>query len=66
MSENVQVALWVRLEARPGKEQAVAEFLRGGLPLVQKEPATITWFGLTLFRMKPEDKPTSLEQWLPP
>lgn len=48
MSENVQVALWVRLEARPGKEQAVAEFLRSGLPLVQKEPATITWFGLQL------------------
>lgn len=48
MSDNVQVALWVRLEAKPGKEQAVAEFLRNGLPLVQQEPATIAWFGLQL------------------
>jgi quinol monooxygenase YgiN len=48
MSETVQVALWVRLEAKPGKEKAVADFLRGGLPLVQQEPATVTWFGVQL------------------
>ena len=38
----VKVALFVRLEAKPGKEAAVVEFLRAGLPLVQNEPATAT------------------------
>ena len=46
MSDTVQVALWVRLEAKPGKEKAVADFLRSGLPLVQQEPATVAWFGI--------------------
>jgi quinol monooxygenase YgiN len=44
----VKVALWVRLEAKPGKEPDVEGFLRGGLPLVQAEPATTAWFGLRL------------------
>ncbi len=33
----VKVALLVRLEAKPGKETAVAEFLEGALPLVNEE-----------------------------
>ena len=41
-------ALLVRLEAKPGQEQAVADFLRGGLQLAQAEPATTTWFALRL------------------
>ena len=40
------VALLVRLEARPGKEQEVAELLEGGLTMFEEEPATTTWFGL--------------------
>jgi len=44
----VKVALYVRLEAKPGKEADVASFLRGGLPIVQKEPATTAWFALRL------------------
>jgi quinol monooxygenase YgiN len=47
-SDMVKVALWVRLEAKPGKEADVEGFLRGGLPLVQAEPATTAWFGLRL------------------
>ncbi len=39
-------ALLVRLEAKPGQEQAVADFLHGGLQLAQAEPATTTWFAL--------------------
>jgi quinol monooxygenase YgiN len=44
----VSVGLYVRLEAKPGKEAEVAQFLRGGLPLAQAEPATITWFALQM------------------
>jgi quinol monooxygenase YgiN len=44
----VTVALFVRLEAKPGKEAAVAEFLRGALPLAQKEPATNPWFAVQM------------------
>ena len=48
MKHMVKVALWVRLEAKPGKEADVENFLRGGLPLVQAEPGTTAWFGVRL------------------
>jgi quinol monooxygenase YgiN len=44
----VKVALFVRLEAKPGKEKDVESFLLSGLPLVQDEPATTAWFGIRL------------------
>ncbi|MGF6811107.1 quinol monooxygenase YgiN [Paraburkholderia sp. Clong3] len=44
----VKLALYVRLEAKPGKEKEVEAFLLGGLPLVEQEPATAAWFGLKL------------------
>ena len=44
----VKTALFVRLEAKPGKEAEVDSFLRGGLPIVQEEPATIAWFAIRL------------------
>ena len=44
----VNVALFVRLEAKPGKEAAVSKFLRDGLAIVQEEPATTAWFALQL------------------
>jgi quinol monooxygenase YgiN len=45
---TVHSALLVRLQAKPGKEAAVAEFLEGALPLVEQEPATVTWFAIKL------------------
>ena len=39
----VKVALFVRLEAKPGKESAVESFLMSGLPLVMEEPVTTAW-----------------------
>ena len=45
---NVRTALLVRLDAKPGKEEAVASFLKDGLSIVQDEPATITWYALKL------------------
>ena len=44
----IQVALFVRLEAKPGKEKEVENFLLEGLPLVQEEPETTVWFGIRL------------------
>jgi len=44
----VKVALFVRLEAKPGKEKVVEDFLRAGLPLVEAEPQTTAWFGIRL------------------
>ena len=44
----VRVALWVRLEAKPGKEAAVEAFLKGGLALANQEPATTAWFALKI------------------
>jgi quinol monooxygenase YgiN len=41
-------ALFVRLEAKPGKEEEVANFLRSGLALVEQEPKTVAWFGIRL------------------
>lgn len=40
----IQVALLARLEAKPGMEQEVADFLKSALPLAQSEPGTITWY----------------------
>lgn len=39
-------ALLVRLEAKPGKERAVEEFLRSALPLVEQEPGTKPWLAI--------------------
>jgi quinol monooxygenase YgiN len=44
----VQVALLVRLEAKPGKEQVLAEFLASALPLANAEPQTTAWFALRI------------------
>jgi quinol monooxygenase YgiN len=39
-------ALYVPLEAKPGKEKEVAEFLKSALPLANAEPGTVTWFAI--------------------
>lgn len=44
----VKAALFVRLEAKPGKEKEVEDFLLSGLPIVENEPATTAWFGIRL------------------
>jgi hypothetical protein len=40
----VTKGLIVSLEAKPGKEREVAEFLRSARPLVDDEPQTVAWF----------------------
>jgi quinol monooxygenase YgiN len=41
-------SLFVRLEAKPGKEAEVAAFLRQGLELARQEATTQVWFALRL------------------
>jgi quinol monooxygenase YgiN len=43
-----QLALYVQLEAKNGKEEEVENFLRSGLSVVENEPATISWYALRL------------------
>ena len=44
----VHVALLARLEAKPGKEDDVADLLKSALPLANAEPGTTVWFALKL------------------
>ena len=46
----LKVGLFVRLEAAPGKESAVADFLAAGQALVENEPETSVWYA---FQMGP-------------
>jgi quinol monooxygenase YgiN len=44
----VTEALFVRLEAKPGKEEAVERFLKDALPAVQAERDTPAWFAIRM------------------
>lgn len=44
----VTVGLFVRLEAKPGKEREVAQFLQMGALVAQQEPQTTAWFAAQL------------------
>ena len=43
---DVTKGLLVRLEAQPGKDDDVEEFLRSALPAVSEEPDTVAWFAV--------------------
>lgn len=44
----VNLALWVMMEAKPGKEAEVEAFLNQGLSLVLDEPKTVTWYAIKM------------------
>lgn len=44
----LNLSLFVRLEAKPGKENEVAAFLKQGLELANQEAKTPIWFALRL------------------
>jgi quinol monooxygenase YgiN len=44
----MKLALFARLEAKPGKENDVVELLRNGLALANQESTTLMWFALRL------------------
>ncbi|MEP7265471.1 MAG: antibiotic biosynthesis monooxygenase [Bacteroidota bacterium] len=43
-----KLALLVTLQAKPGKEKEVENFLNSGLALVEQEPNTNHWFALKI------------------
>jgi quinol monooxygenase YgiN len=43
-----KLAIWAELEAKPGKEQELAEFLKSAQALAEKEPGTITWYAIRM------------------
>jgi quinol monooxygenase YgiN len=44
----VKLGLYVRLEAKPGKEHEVEAFLKQGGALAQAEPQTTAWFAIRM------------------
>lgn len=44
----ISLGLFVRLEAKPGKEKDVANFLRQALQMANQEKTTPLWFALRL------------------
>ncbi|PSJ43450.1 putative quinol monooxygenase [Allosphingosinicella deserti] len=47
-SPPVNKALFVRLQAKPGKESELESFLRDGLSAVMEEQDTTTWYAVRL------------------
>ncbi len=43
-----KVALWVPLEAKPGKEEEVAKFLISARSLVEEELSTVSWYAVRM------------------
>jgi len=43
-----RLAIWAQMEAKPGKEREVGEFLKSAQALAEKEEGTITWYAVRL------------------
>jgi quinol monooxygenase YgiN len=43
-----RVSIWAQLEAKPGKEKEVEEFLKSAQPLAEREPGTISWYAIKM------------------
>jgi len=41
-------SLWVRLEAKPGKEQIVSNFIKDAFSIAEQEEQTIRWYALQI------------------
>ena len=42
------LSIWAQLEAKPGKEKEVEEFLKSAQPLAEREPGTVTWYAIKM------------------
>ncbi|MGA8869680.1 MAG: antibiotic biosynthesis monooxygenase [Candidatus Acidiferrales bacterium] len=43
-----KLAIWAQLEAKPGKEKEVEEFLKAAQPLAEREAGTLTWYAIKM------------------
>jgi quinol monooxygenase YgiN len=43
-----RLAIWAELEAKPGKEQEVANFLKSAETMAEREQGTVTWYAMRL------------------
>ena len=43
-----RVAIWAQLEAKPGKEKEVEEFLKSAQPLAEQERGTLSWYAIKM------------------
>ena len=43
-----RVSIWAPLEAKPGKEKEVEEFLKSAQPLAEREKETLSWYAIKL------------------
>jgi quinol monooxygenase YgiN len=43
-----RVSIWAQLEAKPGKEKELEEFLKSAQPLAQRERETISWYAIKM------------------
>ncbi|MBV8514020.1 MAG: antibiotic biosynthesis monooxygenase [Acidobacteria bacterium] len=43
-----KLAIWVHLEAKPGKEKEVEEFLKFAQPLAERESGTVAWYAVKI------------------
>lgn len=48
MASTPKFALYAQLEAKPGKEGEVADFLKSAQSIVENEPDTITWYAIQI------------------
>jgi quinol monooxygenase YgiN len=44
----VKKSLWVELNAKPGKEKELEEFLKSAQPLAEREKDTVSWYALKM------------------
>jgi len=44
----VKKALWVELNAKPGKEKELEDFLKSAQPLAEQEKDTVSWYAVKM------------------
>ncbi len=44
----VKKALWAELNAKPGKEKELEEFLKSAEPLAEREKDTVSWYAVKM------------------
>jgi quinol monooxygenase YgiN len=44
----VKAALWVELNAKPGKEKELESFLKSAQPLAEREKDTVSWYAVKM------------------